>query len=162
MLPLDDSTVGRQAGAENRPPHPMAGRSSITLYPHMDGLNEKAAPKLFNRLFLLSTSLDVAPESAESDPCEGALLSLGGHFGGMALYLLEGVPVFEYSFFGRAHGRAEGSEPLAQGAHTVELEFAYDGAFPVRGAVLHHVRADLQRGTELPRARRERIELATH
>lgn len=39
---------------------------------------------------------------------------------------------------------------------------AYEGAFPVRGATLHHVRVDLQRGSELPRARRESIELATH
>ena len=156
----------------------------------------------------------MAPDTAEDDPCEGVLLSLGGRFGGMALYLLEGVPVFEYNFFGRARGKAEGTAPLAPGAHTVELEFAYDGgiaagadlvlfvdgeqvgagriavtapamfsmnetldvgrsrgsavshaydgAFPVRGAVLHHVRVDLQSGTELPRARRERIELATH
>ena len=215
VLPLDDSTVGRQAGAGNRPPHPMAGRSSITLYPHMDGLNVKAAPKLFNRGFLLSASLDVAGLKARAgSPCEGVLFSMGGRFGGMVLYLLQGVPVFEYNFFGRARGRAEGVEPLARGAHTVELEFAYDGgiaagadlllfvdgeqvgagriavtapamfsmnetldvgrsrgsavseafdgAFPVRGAVLHHVRVDLQRGTELPRARRERIELATH
>lgn len=132
----------------------------------------------------------------------------------MTFYLLDGVPVFEYNFFGRAHGRAEGSEPLTPGAHRVELEFAYDGgiaagadllllvdgeqvgsgriavtapamfsmnetldigrsrgsavseayegAFPVRGAVLHHVRVNLQRGTELPKAQRTRIDLATH
>ena len=209
VLPLDDSTVGRQAG-DNRPPHPMAGRSSITLYPHMDGLNEKAAPRLFNRGFLLSASLDVH----EPGECEGVLLSMGGRFGGMTLYLLHGVPVFEYNFFGRHHGRAAGTRPLAAGARTVELEFGYDGgiaagadlglfvdgeqvghgriavtapamfsmnetldigrsrgsavstayegAFPVRGATLHHVRVDLQRGSELPRARRESIELATH
>ncbi len=210
VLPLDDSTVGRQARPDSRPPHPMAGRSSITLYPHMDGLNEKAAPTLFNRGFLLTASLDVH----EVGECEGVLLSMGGRFGGLTLYLLDGVPVFEYNFFGRHHGRAAGSEPLPAGARTVELEFGYDGgiaagadlsllvdgeevgrgriavtapamfsmnetldvgrsrgsavstayegAFPVRGATLHHVRVDLQRGSELPRARRESIELATH
>ena len=214
VLPLDDSTVGRQSGRANRPPHPMSGRSSITLYPHMDGLNEKAAPKLFNRGFLLSASLDVAPAESGAEPCEGVLLSMGGRFGGLVLYLLDGVPVFEYNFFGRAHGTAEGTSPLVPGARRVELEFDYDGgiaagadlrlfvdgeqvgegrigvtapamfsmnetldigrsrgsevstaykgAFPVRGATLHHVRVDLQRGEELPRATRERIELATH
>ena len=214
VLPLDDSTVGRQSGRANRPPHPMSGRSSITLYPHMDGLNEKAAPKLFNRGFLLSASLDVAPAESGAEPCEGVLLSMGGRFGGLVMYLLDGVPVFEYNFFGRAHGQAEGTSPLTPGAHRVELEFGYDGgiaagadlrlfvdgeqvgegrigvtapamfsmnetldigrsrgsevstaykgAFPVRGATLHHVRVDLQRGEELTRATRERIELATH
>lgn len=139
---------------------------------------------------------------------------MGGRFGGLVLYLIDGVPVFEYNFFGRAHGKAEGTSPLVPGARRVELEFDYDGgiaagadlrlfvdgeqvgegrigvtapamfsmnetldigrsrgsevstaykgAFPVRGATLHHVRVGLQRGEELPRATRERIELATH
>ncbi|MEB8327259.1 arylsulfatase [Dietzia kunjamensis] len=215
VLPLDDSTVGRQAGVDNRPPHPMGGRSSITLYPHMDGLNEKAAPKLLNRAFRLTASLEVhGGDSTAAGSCEGVLLSLGGRFGGMTLYVLDGVPVFEYNFFGRHHGRAAGSEPLAAGTRTVELEFAYDGgiaagadlrllvdgeqmgqgriavtapamfsmnetldigrsrgsavstayegSFPVRGATLHYVQVDLGRGSELPQARRDEIELATH
>lgn len=215
VLPLDDSTVGRQAGVDNRPPHPMGGRSSITLYPHMDGLNEKAAPKLLNRAFRLTASLEVhGGDSPAAGSCEGVLLSLGGRFGGMTLYIVDGVPVFEYNFFGRHHGRAAGSEPLAAGARTVELEFAYDGgiaagadlrllvdgeqvgqgriavtapamfsmnetldigrsrgsavstayegSFAVRGATLHHVQVDLGRGSELPQARRDEIELATH
>ncbi|WP_271799426.1 arylsulfatase [Dietzia maris] len=215
VLPLDDSTVGRQAGVDNRPPHPMGGRSSITLYPHMDGLNEKAAPKLLNRAFRLTASLEVhGGDSPAAGSCEGVLLSLGGRFGGMTLYIVDGVPVFEYNFFGRHHGRAAGSEPLAAGARTVELEFAYDGgiaagadlrllidgeqvghgriavtapamfsmnetldigrsrgsavstayegSFPVRGATLHHAQVDLGRGSELPQARRDEIELATH
>lgn len=215
VLPLDDSTVGRQAGVDNRPPHPMGGRSSITLYPHMDGLNEKAAPKLLNRAFRLTAALEVhGGDSPAAGSCEGVLLSLGGRFGGMTLYIVDGVPVFEYNFFGRHHGRAAGSEPLAAGARTVELEFAYDGgiaagadlrllvdgeqvgqgriavtapamfsmnetldigrsrgsavstayegSFPVRGATLHHVQVDLGRGSELPQARRDEIELATH
>ncbi|WP_096906948.1 arylsulfatase [Dietzia sp. WMMA184] len=215
VLPLDDSTVGRQAGVDNRSPHPMGGRSSITLYPHMDGLNEKAAPKLLNRAFRLTASLEVhGGDSPAAGSCEGVLLSLGGRFGGMTLYIVDGVPVFEYNFFGRHHGRAAGSEPLAAGARTVELEFAYDGgiaagadlrllvdgeqvghgriavtapamfsmnetldigrsrgsavstayegSFPVRGATLHHVQVDLGRGSELPQARRDEIELATH
>lgn len=215
VLPLDDSTVGRQAGVDNRPPHPMGGRTSITLYPHMDGLNEKAAPKLLNRAFRLTASLEVhGGDSPAAGSCEGVLLSLGGRFGGMTLYIVDGVPVFEYNFFGRHHGRAAGSEPLAAGARTVELEFAYDGgiaagadlrllvdgeqvghgriavtapamfsmnetldigrsrgsavstayegSFPVRGATLHHVQVDLGRGSELPQARRDEIELATH
>ncbi|WP_414651960.1 arylsulfatase [Gordonia sp. UBA6683] len=215
VLPLDDSTVGRQAGVDNRPPHPMGGRSSITLYPHMDGLSEKAAPKLLNRAFRLTASLEVhGGDSPAAGACEGVLLSLGGRFGGMTLYIVDGVPVFEYNFFGRHHGRAAGSEPLAAGARTVELEFAYDGgiaagadlrllvdgeqvghgriavtapamfsmnetldigrsrgsavstayegSFPVRGATLQNVQVDLGRGSELPQARRDEIELATH
>lgn len=210
VLPLDHSTVGRQAGQDNRPPHPMAGRTSITLYPHMDGLNEKAGPRLFNRGFLLSAAVDV------DDPagCEGVLFSVGGRFGGMTLYVLDGVPAFEYNFFRRSNGKAAGTEPLTAGTHVVELEFAYDGgiaagaelllfvdgrqvgsgriavtapamfsmnetmdvgrsrgsavseaysgAFAFTGGTLHHVRVDLQRGSELPRARRDGIDLATH
>ena len=42
---------------------------------------------------------------------------------------------------------------------TVTLLFV---PFPVRGATLHHVQVDLGRGSELPQARRDEIELATH
>ncbi len=209
VLPLDDRTAGRRVPAQARPPHPMQGRTSITLYPHMDGLQEKAAPPLFNRAFVLTASLEVT----DTD-CEGVLFSFGGRFGGMTFYVLDGVPVFEYNFFRRGHGQATSSAPLQIGSRTVELEFGYDGGiaagadlrllvdggdvgsgrivhtapamfslnetmdvgrsrgssvsdhydgpFPFTGGTLHHVRVDFQRGTDIPRAERARIELATH
>lgn len=210
VLPLDDSTVGRQAGAHSRPPHPLDGRSSITLYPHMDGLNEKAAPRFLNRAFQLTASLSVA----DHEHCEGVLLSLGGRFGGFAFFLTEGRPVFEYNFFRRRTCRVEAPSALGVGEHEVAVEFdyaggiagaadirllvdgnvvgqgridatapamfsmnetldigrnrgsavsaLYEGAFPVRGARLDHVRVDLQKGTDLPWSHRVEIEVATH
>ena len=76
VLPLDDRTVGRHATAESRPPHPMMGRKTLTLYPHMNGLVEKAAPTFFNRSYTLTASLDSV--------ADGMLVSLGGRFGGFA------------------------------------------------------------------------------
>lgn len=210
VLPLDDRTVGRTASRGTRPPHPMDGRASITLYPHMDGLNEKAAPPLFNRSFQLTASVDVDDPAA----CEGVLLSLGGRFGGLVLYVIGGVPRFTYNFFRRSYGRARAPEALTPGRHEVELRLVsdggiaagadlvlsvdgeevdrgriavtapamfsmnetmdvgrsrgsvvddeYSGAFPFVGGTLHHVRVDIQRGTELPWERRAQIDLATH
>lgn len=109
----------------------MDGRTSMTLYPHMDGLNEKAAPPLFNRAFQLTASLDVR----DQDACEGVLLSLGGRFGGLSLYVVDGVPVFYYNFFRKFTGEARAVSRLTPGAHEVQLRFEYDGGIAA-GATL--------------------------
>src|SRR5699024_4879018 len=100
VLPLDDCTVGRVAPRGSRPPHPMEGRTSITLCRHMRGSNEKAEPPVCNRAFQLTASLDVR----EPERCEGVLLCLGGRFVGLALYVAEVVPVLYYNFFDRSTG----------------------------------------------------------
>ncbi|WP_158170068.1 arylsulfatase [Rhodococcus sp. JT-3] len=119
VLPLDDRTVGRHATAESRPPHPMMGRKTLTLYPHMNGLVEKAAPTFFNRSYTLTASL--------GSVADGMLVSLGGRFGGFALYILDSVPVYCYNFSGGGRTFVRGRNPLAPNAREVSVHFEYDG-----------------------------------
>ncbi|WP_182347181.1 sulfatase-like hydrolase/transferase [Tomitella gaofuii] len=128
VLPLDDRTVTRNAAGADRTPSPMRGRRSITLYPHMHGLPEKAAPRLFNTSYTLTAHLDSADGG-----CEGILASFGGRFGGLSLYVLDSVPVFCYTFSGGGRTYVRSASPLSAGEHHVVLEFAYDGGGPGRG-----------------------------
>ncbi|WP_305093797.1 arylsulfatase [Prescottella sp. R16] len=122
VLPLDDRTVTRNAAPEDRPPHPLRGRTSITLYPHMNGLPEKAAPPLFNRSYTLTASLETGGK-----PCEGVLASLGGSFGGLALYVVDSTPVFCYHFSGGGLTYIRSDVELTDATREVSVEFVYDG-----------------------------------
>jgi hypothetical protein len=51
----------------------------------------------------------------------------GGRFGGYALYLLKGKPVFVGNLLDLKRVRWEAPEALAPGKHTVEFDFKYDG-----------------------------------
>ncbi|MFD4183175.1 arylsulfatase [Rhodococcus sp. NPDC058514] len=122
VLPLDDRTVTRNAAPKDRPPHPLRGRTSLTLYPHMNGLVEKAAPPLFNRSYVITASLTTGGR-----PCEGVLASLGGRFGGLALYVADSKPVFCYNFSGGGLTFVRPDVELAADTREVRLEFVYDG-----------------------------------
>ncbi len=121
VLPLDDRTVGRHT-QESRPPHPFEGRSSITLYPHMQGLVEKAAPSFFNWSFMLTARIDTDGASSE-----GMLVGIGGRFGGFALYVLDSKPVFCYNFCDRERTFVRAPDSLPRGESVVSLHFDYDG-----------------------------------
>ncbi|MFM1724486.1 MULTISPECIES: arylsulfatase [Rhodococcus] len=122
VLPLDDRTVTRNAAPKDRPPHPLGGRTSITLYPHMNGLPEKAAPPFFNRSYVLTASLETGGK-----PCEGVLASVGGSFGGLALYVTDSKPVFCYNFSGGGTTFVRPDVELSADTREVRLEFEYDG-----------------------------------
>lgn len=120
VLPLDDRTVERHT-RDSRPPHPFDGRSSITLYPHIQGLVEKAAPSFFNKSFTLTARID-----SDGSPCEGMLAGIGGRFGGFAFYVLDSKPVFCYNFCGREHTFVRSPKPLPPGRSAVSLHFEYE------------------------------------
>ncbi|MGW5074656.1 arylsulfatase [Rhodococcus sp. NPDC004095] len=128
VLPLDNRTVGRNTTPESRPPHPLRGRHGITLYPHMNGLVEKAAPSFFNRSYTVTASLGTAGQ-----PCEGMLIGIGGRFGGFALYVLDSRPVFCYNFSGGGRTYVRGTDPLTSSAQEVSVEFVYDGGGTGKG-----------------------------
>ncbi|MFX1759874.1 arylsulfatase [Rhodococcus sp. As11] len=121
VLPLDDRTVGRGSDPSSRPPHPFAGRRTVTLYPHMQGLVEKAAPSFFNRSFSLTARIDTRGSS-----CEGMLVGIGGRFGGFGFYVLESRPVFCYNFNGKEHTFVRGPA-LSEDVREVSVHFEYDG-----------------------------------
>lgn len=142
VLPLDDRTITRTKSPADRPPHPMNGRSSIVLYPQMNGLPERAAPPLFNQSWVITAQLD-----ADCSSHDGVLASFGGRFGGLVFYVLAGRPVFCYTASGDEPSYVRAGCSIEPGSHEVAVHFDYDGAGqPVSPATLGlggHVRLTL-------------------
>jgi len=69
---------------------------------------------------------------------EGMIVTMGGRFGGYGLYLLEGMPVFDYKLLDLTHCRREGSplnrellsSALKPGTLTIVFNFKYEGPGP--------------------------------
>jgi hypothetical protein len=119
VLPLDNSKTARLDPAIR--PSLTRGRKSFTYEQGMTRIPEGAAPDLKNRSFTITADLEV------KDGASGMILTQGGLFGGLGLYLDKGKPVFHYNFVDVAHYEVGGTEPLSAGKHTLRLDFGYDG-----------------------------------
>lgn len=120
VLPLDNSKVER-LDVNNRPSN-IRGISEFIYYDGMVRIPEGSAPDLKNKSFGISAVVDI-PE----DGAEGVLMTQGGRFAGVGLYLLDGKPMFHYNLAGVERHTVAGQEPLAPGKHVVTLDFLYDG-----------------------------------
>jgi len=120
VLPIDNSKVER-LDVSNRPSN-IRGQTKFTYYDHMVRIPEGGAPDLKNRSFGISAVVDIPADGAE-----GLLMTQGGRFAGVGLYLLQGRPVFVYNLCGVEHYRVEGEKPVPAGRHVVTLDFNYDG-----------------------------------
>jgi arylsulfatase len=83
---------------------------------------EGSAPDLKNKSFGISAVVEI-PEGG----AEGVLMTQGGRFAGVGLYVLDGRPVFHYNLAGVERYTVAGQDQLAPGKHVVTLDFAYDG-----------------------------------
>ncbi len=120
VLPLDNSKVER-LDVNNRPSL-TRGRDTFTYYDGMTRIPEGSAPDLKNKSFGISAVVDV-PEGG----CEGLLMTQGGRFAGVGLYVLEGKPVFCYNLCDVERYTVESPQALTPGRHVVTLDFNYDG-----------------------------------
>ncbi len=120
VLPLDNSKVKR-LDVRNRPSL-TRGRSEFNYYEGMKRIPEGSAPDLKNKSFGISAVVEIPKEGAE-----GVLMTQGGRFSGLGLYVLDGRPVFHYNLCGVKRFTVAGKEKLPPGKHVVTLDFNYDG-----------------------------------
>jgi arylsulfatase len=120
VLPLDSSKVER-LDVRNRPSN-IRGLKEFTYYDGMIRILEGGAPDLNNKSFGISAVVEI-PE----DGAEGVLMTQGGRFAGLGLYLLDGRPVFHYNLCGVERYTLSGNEKLSPGKHVVAVDFNYDG-----------------------------------
>ena len=52
------------------------------------------------------------------------IVTAGGRWGGYGLYLLKGVPVFNYNMLMLLQARWAGDQPLSPGKHTIRIAYA--------------------------------------
>ena len=120
VLPIDNSKVERFDVSLR--PSLTRGRSEFTYFPGMVRIPEGSAPDFKNKSFRITADVEIPAGGAE-----GMLLTQGGRFSGLGLYLLKGKPVFYYNLVGVERTSVDAKEALAPGKHTIELYFKYDG-----------------------------------
>lgn len=119
VLPIDNSKTARLDPAIR--PSLTRGRTKFTYGDGMTRIPEGASPNLKNTSFRITADVDVEEKAS------GMIITQGGLFGGMGLFLRDGRPVYHSNFVDIAHTEIAGREPLAPGRHVVALRFAYDG-----------------------------------
>jgi arylsulfatase len=120
VLPLDASVATRMVTPR---PSLSAGRTMFTYSGEpVTGQPRGTGPSLLNTSYTITAEIDVPQGGAE-----GVIVTRGGRFGGYALYLLQGKPVFLWNLLDLERVRWEGIEALAPGKHTLEYDFKYDG-----------------------------------
>jgi arylsulfatase len=123
VLPIDDRTIERFDPKVAGRPDLMDGRTKLTVYPGMVYMSENAFINVKN------TSLDMLAEvEVHGDKNHGVLLSQGGRFGGWALWVDHGKPMYSYNFLGLEVFRVLGTEAMSDGKHTIKLAFDYDAS----------------------------------
>ncbi len=120
VLPLDNSKVER-LDVRNRPSL-TRGRNVFTYYEGMTRIPEGSAPDLKNKSFGISAVVEIPEKGAE-----GVLMTQGGRFSGLGLYVLDSRPVFHYNLCGVERYTVAGKDKLSPGKHVVTLDFNYDG-----------------------------------
>ena len=61
------------------------------------------------------------------------IATLGGRWGGFGLYLLKGIPVFNYNMLALLQARWAGDSPIPAGKHKIVFDFKYDGPGIAKG-----------------------------
>ncbi len=118
VLPLDASVATRAVAPR---PSLSAGRNTFTYTAPVTGIPDGAAPGLLNTSYTITAEVDV-PAAVD-----GVIATEGGRFGGWALYLLKGKPVFTWNLLDLKRVKWTSDQPLAPGKHTLVFDFKYDG-----------------------------------
>jgi arylsulfatase A-like enzyme len=123
VFPLDNSVLTR---AITPRPSATAGRTLFTYTGVNAGIPVGNAPSILNKDYTITAEVNVPKRGAE-----GMIVTMGGRFGGYALYLLKGKPVFVYNLLDLKRYRWEGGvggadwlgDSLAPGKHTIVFDF---------------------------------------
>jgi arylsulfatase A-like enzyme len=129
VYPLDSSAAPRFNPTIR--PSLTRGRSEFTYYPGMIRIPEGSAPDFKNKSWTIAAEVAV-PDNGAS----GVLATIGGRFGGWALFMQDSKPQFAYAFSNQPEHkfRIASDQPIPAGNHVVRFRFKYDGGGIGRGA----------------------------
>jgi arylsulfatase A-like enzyme len=133
VLPLDNTAFSRLLTPR---PSAIAGKTEFTYTGENSGIPIGNTPSILDRDYTITAEITV-PEGG----AEGMIATFGGRFGGYAMYLLKGKPVFVYNLLDLERFRWEGgllgndwfASALKPGKHTLVFDFKYDGPGPGKG-----------------------------
>ena len=119
VFPIDNSKVDRLDVALR--PSLTEGRSEFTYYDNMTRIPEGTAPDFKNKSHTITAYVEI-----EGGDTDGMIVTQGGRFGGWALYVLDGKPVYTYNVANLERYNIVG-DTLPPGEHAIRYEFEYDG-----------------------------------
>ncbi|MCE0521580.1 MAG: arylsulfatase [Methylacidiphilales bacterium] len=133
VLPLDNSGFVRILAPK---PSATAGQTVFTYTGENAGIPFGNAPEILDKDYTITAEVTIPSGGAS-----GMIVTMGGRFGGYALYLLHGKPVFDYNLLDMEQSRWEGGvgardwlgSALKPGRHTIVFDFKYDGPGPGKG-----------------------------
>jgi hypothetical protein len=129
VLPLDESVATRMVAPR---PNLSGGRLAFTYTgTPITGIPYSAAPSVLNTSYTITAEVEI-PEAARplglsATGTDGMIVTQGGRFGGYAMYILKGKPVFTWNLLDLKRVRWEGPNALAPGKHTIVFDFKYEG-----------------------------------
>ena len=130
VLPIDDRMFERAIASAVGRPDLMAGRTSLTLAEGMTGMLENDFINVKNKSVTITSEIELSRGVGN-----GTIIAQGGRFGGWSLYVLNGVPAYDYNFLGLQRTTIASSKPLGPGKSTIRFDFAYDGAGMGKGGM---------------------------
>ncbi len=125
MLPVRDALEGT-AGK----PHQAGARTTFRYRSGITRVPESAAPQTIGRSFTIDADIVVPPAGAN-----GVLVTQGGRYGGYALYLDQGVPVFTYNAIPPRLYSVRSASALEPGRQRLSMRFVSDGGPGAGGTV---------------------------
>ena len=136
VFPLDNTAFSRLLTPR---PSAIAGKTEFSYSGENSGIPLGNAPDLLDKDYTITAEITL-PEGG----AEGMIVTLGGRFGGYALLLDKGKPVFIYNLLDLERFRWEGGaggivgadllgKALQPGKHTIVFDFKYDGPGPGKG-----------------------------
>ena len=128
VLPIDDRRSERFDAKIAGRPDLMGGRTSLTVYPGMMGMMENTFINVKNVGFTIT-----APVELSDAKTKGVIIAQAGAFGGWTLYMKDGVPRFEYNYFGVEWTKISAAAALPAGKHEIRYEFVPDAPKPGAG-----------------------------
>jgi len=129
VYPLDSSFVPRFDPSIR--PSLTRGRTEFVYYPGMVRIPEGSAPDFKNQSWTVAAEIN-EPHGGAS----GILATIGGRFGGWALWVDDGKPRFAYALSNQPQHkfRAASDQSLTPGNHVVRVAFKYAGGGVGKGA----------------------------
>jgi arylsulfatase A-like enzyme len=130
VLPLDASFAERADPAIR--PSLTKGRSKFEYYEGAVRIPEGSAPNFKNQSWTITADVKTAANS------NGVLATMGGYFGGFALLIKDGIPMFMYRGTNQPKWlvTVKSGQKLNAGDHQVGIDFIYDGGGIGKGANL--------------------------
>jgi arylsulfatase A-like enzyme len=129
VYPLDSSFASRVDPSIR--PSLTRGRSEFVYYPGMIRIPEGSAPDFKNKSWTIAAEVAIPQGGAN-----GVLATIGGRFGGWALLVMDGKPLFAYALSNQPDHkfRVASDQRLPAGNHIVRVKFDYDGSGIGKGA----------------------------